>query len=240
MISDSMLHMIEGIKAKRPRTVLDHIVKHGFITTDELKTIYGYNHPPRAARDVRECGIPLETFRVTGPDGRRIAAYRFGDDKKIEAYKIKGRQGIPKSVKTSLFISQQGRCSICGQAFPQGALQVDHRLPYEVAGDSRVETFDAEFMLVCGACNRAKSWSCEACVNWVEDKDIAACEGCLWASPEDYCHIGLEERRSLTVGWSGSETSEYDALRREADSQGCELASYIKRILAARCRSSES
>lgn len=43
-----------AVKAKRPRTVIEHILEHGYITTEELRTRYGYNHPPRAARDVRE------------------------------------------------------------------------------------------------------------------------------------------------------------------------------------------
>lgn len=56
--------------------VIDHIIAHGFITTEDLQK-YGYNHPPRAARDVREAGIPLETFFVESSDGQRIAAYRL-------------------------------------------------------------------------------------------------------------------------------------------------------------------
>lgn len=71
--------LCHSVTAKRPKTVIDHILEHGFITTEELKETYGYNHPPRAVRDVREHGIPVETFRVTGSDGRKIAAYRFGD-----------------------------------------------------------------------------------------------------------------------------------------------------------------
>ena len=57
------------VTAKRPKTVIDHIIKHGHITTEELKEKYGYNHPPRAARDVRESGIPIVTFRVEGGTG---------------------------------------------------------------------------------------------------------------------------------------------------------------------------
>jgi hypothetical protein len=45
--------------------VIDHILQYGFITTEDLENTYGYNHPPRAARDVREAGIPLETFKVS-------------------------------------------------------------------------------------------------------------------------------------------------------------------------------
>lgn len=63
------LDLLESVSDKRPRTVIQHILKNGYITTQELKDDYGYNHPPRAARDVRELGIPLVTYRVPGPDG---------------------------------------------------------------------------------------------------------------------------------------------------------------------------
>jgi hypothetical protein len=75
----------EAITAKRPKTVIDHILRHGFITTQDLKDKYGYNHPPRAVRDVKEHGIPIEMFRVEGSDGRKIAAYRFGDPDRVIA-----------------------------------------------------------------------------------------------------------------------------------------------------------
>ena len=55
------LDLIRSVTSKRPKTVIDHILKNEFITTEELKNLYGYNHPPRAVRDVREHGIPIET-----------------------------------------------------------------------------------------------------------------------------------------------------------------------------------
>ena len=58
------IDLINSITAKRPSTVIKHIIEHGFITSEELKDIYGYNHPPRAVRDVREYGIPIITYRV--------------------------------------------------------------------------------------------------------------------------------------------------------------------------------
>ena len=61
-ISDDFKLFISKIKNKRARIVIDHILKNGFITTEDLEKEYGYNHPPRAARDVRETGIPLSTF----------------------------------------------------------------------------------------------------------------------------------------------------------------------------------
>jgi hypothetical protein len=34
----------KAVTAKRPRTVIEHILAHGYITTEELKEKYGYNH----------------------------------------------------------------------------------------------------------------------------------------------------------------------------------------------------
>jgi hypothetical protein len=69
--------LCKSVTAKRPKTVIDHILKHGFVTTQELKDRCGYNHPPRAVRDVKEHGIPIEMFRVRGVTdarSRRIAS----------------------------------------------------------------------------------------------------------------------------------------------------------------------
>ncbi len=42
------VRLCQAVTAKRPRTVINHILQHGSITTQELKEKYGYNHPPRA------------------------------------------------------------------------------------------------------------------------------------------------------------------------------------------------
>jgi hypothetical protein len=55
--SKEFIELLKSVVAKRPKTVIDHILKHGFITTENLKNLYGYNHPPRAVRDVKEHGI---------------------------------------------------------------------------------------------------------------------------------------------------------------------------------------
>lgn len=71
------IKLCKKVTARRPRVVIDHILKHGHITTEELKSKYGYDHPPRAARDVREQGIPLVTSRVTGSTGRKSERIRL-------------------------------------------------------------------------------------------------------------------------------------------------------------------
>jgi len=81
--SDSQIpQKLQSVTGKRSRIVIEHILEHGFITTENLEKIYGYRHPPRAVKDVRDQGIPIETFSVKSSDGRTIAAYRFGDTSK--------------------------------------------------------------------------------------------------------------------------------------------------------------
>src|SRR3990167_10976925 len=101
-ISPEFLKKLKSIQAKRPKTVIDHIIKHGHITTEELEKKYGYAHPPRAARDVREQGIPLKTVRVKGSDGRTIAAYAFDDLSNIDQAKLEGRKVFSKQFKEEL------------------------------------------------------------------------------------------------------------------------------------------
>ena len=66
---------------KRPRTVIRHILEHGqsqIITTETLTETYGYEHPPRAIRDVKDLGIPLKKTSVKNAAGRTIASYSLG------------------------------------------------------------------------------------------------------------------------------------------------------------------
>ena len=119
------IKLCKKITAKRPRTVIDHILKHGFVTTQELKDKYGYNHPPRAVRDVKENGIPIEMFRVEGTDGRKIAAYRFGDPNKSRFGKFIGRTAFTKDLKRSLIEKYGPRCAIYLEPFGERELQID-------------------------------------------------------------------------------------------------------------------
>jgi hypothetical protein len=129
------LDLLRGVPAKRPKTVIDHILQHGFVTTEGLSYLYGYNHPARGARDVRELGIPLETFRVTGSDGRFIGSYWFGDPAKPGAAVLSGRTAISSSIRGSLVERYGSKCNIYLEPFPERDLQVDHRVPFEIYGD---------------------------------------------------------------------------------------------------------
>ncbi len=116
-------------------------------------------------KDVSDQGIPIERFSVKDSQNRTIAAYRFGDLSKVRNDTLAGRKGFSKAFKQSLIERYGCQCNICLTEYEARYLQIDHRIPYEVAGDSyETERDSGEYMLLCRSCNRAKSWSCEHCI----------------------------------------------------------------------------
>ncbi len=206
------LDLLESVTEKRPRTVIQHILKNGYITSQELKDIYGYNHPPRAIRDVREYGIPVITYRILGVDGRSIAAYKFGDPKDVQKVlsKAAGRTVLSKALKQALIEKYGSKCFIYMEEMDEGILQVDHRVPYEIGGEHDEKDIDC-FMLLSPSANRAKSWTCEHCGNW-DKKDESFCLKCFWAHPEDYEHVAGKFEKAISIIFTGDEIEDYNKL----------------------------
>ena len=240
-LPSQFVKLCQAVTAKRPRTVIDHILKHGFITTQELKDKYGYNHPPRAVRDVKEHGIPIEMYRVEGGDGRMIDAYRFGNPLKVRSGKQVGRTVLSKQLKEKLVALQGERCAIYLEKFPGRELQIDHRIPFEVRGDiAGAEADPADDMLLCGSANRAKSWSCEHCLNWLELRQSETCRRCYWAYPDDYSHVAMQETRRADLLWTGSEVESYEKLKRRTLELQKNIPGYVKEIIAEHLRAKET
>lgn len=233
-LSKKILNRLNAITDKRPSTVIQHIIKHGYITTEELASKYGYEHAPRAARDVRERGVNLVTYRVKSSDGRNIAAYKFGDpvfvDNKIS--KAGGRTALSQALKKALIDKYGAVCFVYLQPMEERLLQIDHRVPYEIGGE-QTDNIDC-YMLLSPSANRAKSWTCEHCPNWTI-KDIEFCSNCFWAHPENYSHIAGREERQIVITFSDNEIEDYNRLislvgKEKAEDKIKELISdYIKK-----------
>ncbi|MEH2312335.1 MAG: HNH endonuclease [Nostoc sp.] len=233
-LPDDFIQLCQSVTAKRPKAVIDHILQYGFVTTEELKQRYGYNHPPRAARDVREHGIPLETFRVTGTDGRRIAAYKFGDISKARFSRLSGRTGLSTQLKDELIKRYGCKCFIYLEKVDKRELQIDHRVPFEVDGEPELES--ESFMLLCGSANRAKSWSCEHCENWKRIKDKSICLSCYWAYPENYTHVAMQQVRRIDLMWQEDNIEIYEKLKQQAVRLNKEIPEFIKEIIEREIR----
>lgn len=230
------LDYLQTITNKRAKVVIDHILEHGFITTDDLQNKYGYTHAPRAAMDVKDAGIPIVTFKLKSEiSGRQIGAYRFGDLSELQVERVAGRLSFSKKFKKELYEVSGGRCQICNGKFEERYLQVDHRVPYEVGGET-TDRNPKHYMLLYGSCNRAKSWSCQHCDNWKKLQKPPICMECYWGSPENYNHIALEKVRRLNLQWNGDEIQYYDTIKLIANEHNIELPKFIKQVLAERTK----
>lgn len=210
------LDLLKTITRKRAKIVIDHILEYGFITTEDLKVQYGYDHPPRAVRDVREEGVPIETYKVSDSNGKKIAAYRFGDVKAARFSKLSGRTALSKKIKEELIVKYGCKCFIYLETTSEKNLQIDHRIPFEVAGDGNGKFESEEFMLLSASANRAKSWSCENCENWKNEKNEQVCVSCYWAYPENYEHIAMKQVRRIDLIWEEKEIEKYELLKNNA------------------------
>ena len=222
----------------RSRVVVEHILEHGFITTLDLSEL-GYEHPPRAAADVRDRGIPLETV-VKTIDGKRIGHYRFPDDMEQLDQTSIGRIAISKKFRKEV-LEHYGEIDIFTRAATSPReIQIDHRIPYRISGDPR-QPFEVEdFMPVSAAMNRSKSWECEACPNW-EERVVEVCESCYWAIPDRfYQHVATVPVRRLDITWQGkNEIIEFDYLLQRSQDEELDMATLVKEMIAKRLMNSE-
>lgn len=237
-IRDIAERVIAEGKNKRAIAVLKVLLDKGTISTDELNDL-GYNHPPRAVGDVRDAGVPIETGSGTSErTGRRMAIYSFGDPDKIQEGRIGGRSALPKKFKASLLQRYGSIDCITGAVLDERVLQIDHRIPYRIAGDAGLADHNVEeYMLLDASSQRAKSWSCEHCKN-MEMRDIDLCRTCYWAYPEDYKHIALDAIRRTDVSWQGDDVAVHDEIKAIADKQGVTVREVLLQLARQRASSS--
>ena len=231
--SPELLALIKAVKSKRARQVAEHILKHGFITTDDIRK--GFGDPYRPTQDLRDEGVPLESYKVKNEKNRTISAYKFGSASSGRADRAGGRKAFSKKFKDALIALYGSHCAICLAKLKPRYLQIDHRVPYQIAGDA-AERRPEDFMLLCGSDNRSKSWSCENCENFTRIKIPENCKTCYWASPNSYAHIALVKIRRMKITWMDNEVKLYDKIKKEAAAKGQEVADYVKDLLNHRAR----
>jgi len=229
-----LLALVERVLAagtsKRAIAVLRVLLDKGSISTDELAEM-GYEHPPRAVGDVRDAGIPINTGRGTSKKtGRRMAVYTFGDPSQIQEGRIGGRSALPKKFKAALVERYGSIDCITGAKLDERVLQIDHRIPYRIAGDAGLADMDVEaYMLLDASSQRGKSWSCEHCPNMTpEARDPEVCKTCFWAFPEAYRHIAMVDIRRTDIAWQGDDVGVHDRLKAMAEAVGMTVGELLK------------
>ena len=211
--------------SRRAALTLDLILKQGSVTTGDLNAI-GYDHPPRAVRDLKDAGLAVDKDMVT-VDGKRMARYFLVTDSSNQGRA--SRRPLPLAFRKRLFEIHGHKCSACGGRFLTRFLQADHRVPFEIGGDPEPITLEA-FMPLCGSDNRAKSMSCETCPNW-ELGSVETCRTCYWHDPDNYQHIATHPERRLTITFQGGQVAIYDRAGDSAQASGQTLPEFTIRAL---------
>lgn len=194
MLSEETIQNLRSLAmSKRARAALEIMLERGAVTTKVLQEEYGLDHPPRAIRDLKDSGVLVGSRRVK-ESGKSISEYFLED---VSALGPGGapRNPIKKADKDRIVAEFGGRCAVCGTT--SNPLQLDHRVPFAIAGDPP-EWTSATAMPLCPSDNRAKSWACEHCENWTT-RDPEVCLGCMWCHPENYEHISMNPDRRLVV-----------------------------------------
>lgn len=184
--------MERGRASRRAREVARIMLDRGSCTTSDLEEL-GYKHAPRAVKDLKDSGVEILTVMEGYSDPRT------GQVKRRAKYTIVGTDASRESRRqfskaTTDAVKASGKCEVCGSRPP---LQVDHRIPFDIGGETYPHVLD-ELMPLCPSCNRSKSWACEHCPNWsVRDRDM--CRSCMWASPHAYEHIAGRHQREVRI-----------------------------------------
>ncbi|MGH3630759.1 MAG: hypothetical protein ACRDRL_25365, partial [Sciscionella sp.] len=217
---------------------LKELLKRGTVSTDELQAL-GYNHPPRIIGDIRDAGIPVITGSGRSKSGHRMAVYSLGAPGDIQAGRIGGRSAFPKAFKAALVEKYGSADRITGAQLNPRVLQIDHRIPYRIAGDAGLNDLDLrDYMLLDASSQRAKSWSCEHCPNMLGTKNEAVCKTCFWAFPESYTHIATHEIRRTDIVWQGDDVPVHDKLNREAVQHKTTVGEILKRLARQKAKDS--
>jgi hypothetical protein len=233
-VSDAVATKAREFIARNPGArsakVLEAALDHGGITTEELLAL-GYKHAPRARQDAVDFGFPMDTAFVKDSDGKRIAKYTLLTEVAVRAI-LNGRAIIPKAFKNKL-VDEYGACDrITGLEVVARALQVDHRVPYQVSGDDGLWAEDVtKFMLLTGSSQRKKSFSCEQCPNFLKLKDPAVCGTCYWAFPEAYEHIAMRKVRQVELVWQDEEADRFDRVKARLSAKGMTVEDAAKAYL---------
>lgn len=220
-VPTEILELIDTMKGKRSLIVVNHIKENGYVTNEQLLNLYNYTHGPRAVKDARDRGIPIKTVRLKlDSNPKKVACYVFDDISKISNNKLSGRKPLDKKMKDELALKNGKKCLICNENYELRYLQTDHRIPYDVIGENSSYSYEIDkYMLLCGSCNRAKSWSCENCKNFLDTKDESICKTCYWCSPLDYQHIAMTYEKRVPLVFSNDEIQLYEKIHKLSQQQ---------------------
>lgn len=213
---------------KRAKALAELLIEKGKVSTKEIREMLNEEHPPSAARDLKDLGIPIK-MTWGSSNGRRYGIYEFDNPDLLENNILRGRQYFPKSLKSNLIKRDGERCNISNINFKSQYLQIDHRIPYRLAGENGLpKDHPEDFQLLSAASQKQKSKICEGeCQNFKSVKNPEICKDCYWAYPEDYNHIATQQIRVLNVGFLDKDVELFERIKSASLQSGLSMDQLI-------------
>lgn len=158
---EEYIHDIYDNLYPRAKAAADLLMEKGVITKyDFEETHVPVSQAPRAIRDLKDHGIPIETLRkISVPQAKtKVNRYTLGSIDNINTSMRYGRMYDPTGMKEKLAKLHGDVCVFCGKKLTAKDRELDHKLPVNIFGDlSPVERLNPDnYQLVCRGCNRLK------------------------------------------------------------------------------------
>lgn len=207
------------------------MLSNGALTSSEMLS-FGHMHPARVIGDVRDQGIPVKTTTIF-EQGKRYASYTLGKARDINRVKFGGRKAIPSYIKDMLVARSGMRCQLSEATLENTDLEVDHRIPFALAGEPVHPKCPTNYMLLSRSMQMKKSKECAGCPNLKKLKSVDNCKECYWASPEHYTHTAMRQEQVTNINWTDEDAISLAKIRELAISHGISVESLIKKTLTA-------
>lgn len=139
-MDESQVDYYKVITKQMPGRVLKH---HGIVT----ETKDGYSLNVNSLTDSqKQALIKLCDQKI------KIYIHTKGGEKRIWEYRMRSSRYIPGTVRFEVLKRAKGKCELCGISASQKFLQVDHIIPRNRGGESKIENYQA----LCYTCNAQK------------------------------------------------------------------------------------
>ncbi len=225
------VELVYPYATKRAKWAIDELLSNGSLTSSEMLE-FGHMHPARVICDVRDQGIPVETTTIF-EQGKRYASYKLGKAKDINRAKFGGRKTIPTCIKHILVARNGMQCQLSKATLQSTDLEVDHRIPFALAGEPKHPKCPSNYMLLSRSMQMKKSKECAGCPNLKKLNSVDNCNECYWASPEHYTHKAMRQEQVTSINWTDKDAISLAKIRELALSHGLSVESLIKNTLTA-------
>jgi hypothetical protein len=206
--------------SKRGNFVRDTMLTKGSVTRWDM---LGAGYDPVAVCDLTSLGVTVST-KMISEKGKSSMEYTLNPQAFID--RAESRMFMTPKERRRFFRSYGCKCLTCSLTLDPRSLQVDHRIPFILVGNSlvKLEGYSA-LKPACPSCNSTREDICRECIKKRgTNHEVLECRTCYWAYPENYTHIAGTHRSLILVASTRDDPSKLEQVREFALSIGLDVS----------------